>query len=408
MVRRVRTEAGARRYKQPIGSIIIVRGGSGGKPGKALSLSHMTDHDLTELMEDAHANRKNPQVYEAAFTEWARRQPDVERAPEPEFPDDMGRPDDADTVRVELLQRQYDAALDEVRDPSGELSDAEFDAVIEHATVLNELIDFELRMAAIDVPDDPADVDKPPPPDADAPAVPVDPKREKRWKLHDQAQEMADRDGIDFYEALAGIQDKKVERVYRDEFLAMAADRWGSTNFDQAVRHAHADAMNEWISAAEDADIATHMVNAKGRAQGLTDDDLWGMGGPMLERYMSDDARRWFEDRGYPVTRTDLTDMINRGLLTESIEADAIQGTFNRVAAGMRADRAAKAFKHKRRRKTKAEKRREDQRLMDWLDAEHDWQQKQQQKDDAVPAPPTPVVSSAAAARAIGRIMSVG
>lgn len=58
-----------------------MRGGPAGKPGKALNLAHMSDHDLTELMEDAHANRKNAQVYEAAFTEWAHAEPGERHRP---------------------------------------------------------------------------------------------------------------------------------------------------------------------------------------------------------------------------------------------------------------------------------------------------------------------------------------
>lgn len=96
-VRRVRSAEGAKRYKQPIGSIIVRR------EGKDLNLSLMDDDHLVELMGDSAARDKNPMTYEAAFTEWAKRQPDVEPpAPEDVWPDDFP-PDDADTVRLELL-----------------------------------------------------------------------------------------------------------------------------------------------------------------------------------------------------------------------------------------------------------------------------------------------------------------
>lgn len=195
-VRRVRTPAGAKRYKQPIGSIIIARPGK-----KALSLSAMGDSDLTELMGDAAAQDKNPDVYEAAFTEWARRQPDREE-PGPDIDDRVGPPEDLDSVQLDLVRAELDTATADLKariDSGG----PDVDAAIARVEVAEGLLRHEQKMAAARAgTNDGARPETATSTAGDAPAVEATPERAQAWNTVRDTETKAEQDGTGFEEAL--------------------------------------------------------------------------------------------------------------------------------------------------------------------------------------------------------------
>ena len=195
-VRRVRTPAGAKRYKQPIGSIIIARPGK-----KALNLSAMGDSDLTELMGDAAAQDKNPDVYEAAFTEWARRQPDREE-PGPDIDDRVGPPEDLDSVQLDLVRAELDTATADLKariDSGG----PDVDAAIARVEVAEGLLRHEQKMAAARAgANDGARPETATSTAGDAPAVEATPERAQAWNTVRDTETKAEQDGTGFEEAL--------------------------------------------------------------------------------------------------------------------------------------------------------------------------------------------------------------
>lgn len=343
----------------------------------------MADSDLVELMGDARANEKSPHIYEAAFTEWAKRQPDVEPEPDPPWPDGDPFPDvDRGSVRVELLELELAAHSAQMADPDG-LSDAELQQVIDYAFILDDLLAYEQRLAAVDVPDvpeaDPATagnwLDN-----RDVDTFVVDPVRAKRHAIQAQAWELSETGGISYYEALARVQDVPIERVYRDEFLdLMQRENGGVTSYKKAVATLHSASIEKWE---RDMEAATngYFYKREFSGEGLAPADLWTMNQVTADKYMSDEARDWFDEHGR-VTMADLRDMIDRGLVTS--EPDAVLETFGQIGDDVRSRRK----RPKRRRKTAADRRRE--ALLEAAQEAADADADSPAETPAVPDPPT-------------------
>lgn len=343
----MRTAAGAARYKQPIGSIIVRRG------GRDFNLADMTDFDLIEMMHDGSINEKSPHVYEAAFTEWARRQPDVE--PEPDWwPPEDPFPEDGDMTRLELLGAELDQHLAILRAPDG-ATDDELERAIEMSMALNERIAFEQRLAAVDVPGTSSDEEATTrwlQNDSGADTFAVDARQARRHEIQAKAWELSERDGISYYEALARVQDKPIERVHRDEFLALASDEMpGSPTYRKATAALHAVSVNKWIVDMEN-ETSGYLIKREFEGQ-ISAAELWSMNQVTADKYMSDEARAWFDEHGR-VTLTDVRGMIDAGMITT--DPDAVLETFGTIGADVRSSRPPTP---NRRRKSNADRLRD-------------------------------------------------
>lgn len=161
----------------------------------------MGDSDLTELMGDAAAQDKNPDVYEAAFTEWARRQPDREE-PGPDIDDRVGPPEDLDSVQLDLVRAELDTATADLKariDSGG----PGVDAAIARVEVAEGLLRHEQKMAAARAgANDGARPETATSTAGDAPAVEATPERAQAWNTVRDTETKAEQDGTGFEEAL--------------------------------------------------------------------------------------------------------------------------------------------------------------------------------------------------------------
>ncbi|MFT4297498.1 MAG: hypothetical protein QM582_19015 [Micropruina sp.] len=333
-MRRVRTAQGAARYKQPIGSIIVMRGG--GK--KDLNLSHMEDDDLTELMEDAAVHTKNPDVYEAAFTEWARRQPDAE--PDlPSYPDPWDEPDPTASDRLFMLEAERDAAYARL-DAQVHEDDDTFQDDLDRWDAYSAIIDREQRLAATrtEQPEELADwmqALETPRPDGTATIEPTAAQR-REWELMERAEELADTEGIDYEEALGRLQGLDSEQVRRREFVKLGKQQgYAATSFNELIDEVHLRYQME-LEFQMEAETNGHFI----AGQFNDNDEFWtwwntshktlfSMTDAEARKYMSPEAKKFLDDVGGRVTKSDLVRLVEAGRLGENLDPNVIQGVFS-------------------------------------------------------------------------------
>ncbi|WP_298444662.1 hypothetical protein [Gordonia sp. (in: high G+C Gram-positive bacteria)] len=332
-MRRVRTAAGAARYKQPIGSIIIMRGG--GKHD--LNLSHMDDDHLTELMEDAAAAHKNPQVYEVAFTEWARRQSDVEPGPDlPPILDPWVEPDPTHSDRLDMLSMERDAARGRL-EAQVHVDDASWQDDADRYEVYSALIEHEQRLAATNIgtaPEWAQEVEGAVKSDGTA-DVEISAAQRRQWAILEQAEELADTEGISYEEALAKVQGLDVEQVRRREFVRLGRQKgYSATSFNALIDEVHLDyqyAMEERMEEATRGQMIARNAQTpefweRWNQQNKT---LFSMTDAEARKLMSPEAKEFLDQIGGRVTKADLVSLIELGKLGENLEPETIQTVFS-------------------------------------------------------------------------------
>lgn len=342
----MRTAEGAARYGLPIGSIIVGRD----RKGRELNFSDYDDDHLIELMGSAAAQDKNPNVYEAAYTEWARRQPVIE--PDLDYDPDMAEEVDVTrTDQLDMLGAERDRAFDELQ--SGLIEDdAEWQNVYDRWQVYDGLVEHEQRLAATRTPQDAgagelvtADDDE----DAqqaayeafigdladDPPVVEVkiSEARQRQWDLMEQAEEKAEAEGISYEEALGQLQGLDAEQVHRREFVRQAqAAGYSETSFDRLLSRVHHDCEQAWGLDLEEAtrgqDLQKRWRDKPGFIEEWNNNGMswWSMNDRTARQYMSDEAAAWFDTNGR-ITKSDLRGMIEVGIV-QGYDPDTIRATY--------------------------------------------------------------------------------
>ncbi|KXT55664.1 hypothetical protein ACK8HH_17145 [Gordonia sp. LUNF6] len=331
-MRRVRTAAGAARYKQPIGSIIVTQGG-GKKP---LNLSHMDDGHLMDLMHDQIAQQKNPDIYEAAAAEWSRRQPPLEEPSAP-FPDPWDEPDPTRTDRLDMMTAERDAAY--ARLASGaHVTDSEWQDDADRYEVYSELIANEQKLAATNSTPQgavPGLVEERPQGDG-ASTVEVSAATRKRWAIMEQADQLAEAEGISYEDALGRVQGLDPEQVRRREAVRRGTELgYSSTSFNALVDEIHHQYVSEMELRMEDATnghfIATEHKNNPEFWKWWNNNgkSLFSMTDAEARKYLSPEAREYLDSIGGRVTKSDVVALIEQGKLSENFEPDSIQAAFS-------------------------------------------------------------------------------
>ncbi len=313
-----------------------------------LNLSQMDDDHLTELMEDAAAHHKNPQVYEVAFTEWARRQPDVEPDHDlPPIPDPWDEPDPTRSDRLDMLAMERDAALDRLQGQVHE-DDASWQSDVDRYEVYSALIEHEQHLAATNTeatpltPQEPAaevpewahEVDGTVKPDGTA-DVEISAAQQRQWAIMEQAEQLSETEGISYEEALAKVQGLDVEQVRRREFVQLGRQKgYSATSFNALIDEVHSDyqrAMEEQMEDATRGQMIARNVQTpdfweKWNKQGKT---LFSMTDAEARKLMSPEAKEFLDQIGGRVTKADLVTLVEMGKLGENLEPETIQTVFS-------------------------------------------------------------------------------
>lgn len=331
-MRRVRTAAGAARYKQPIGSIIIMQGG-GKKP---LNLSGMDDGHLMDLMHDEIAQRKNPDLYEAAAAEWSRRQPPAPEPEAPPYPDPWDEPDPTDNDRLDMITAERDAAYERL---SGQThtDDNEWQDDYDRYEVYRAIIEHEQKLAATNPQPQSTTPDLVENAQRDgASSVELSPATRKKYELMDQAEALSEAEGISYTEALGRVQGLEPEQVNRREFVRRGTELgYQATSFNKLVDEVHADYIAEMELRMEQATnghfIAAEHKNSPEFWQQWNNSgrSLFSMNDAEARKYMSPEARSFLDNEGGRVAKSDLVAMIESGKVSENFEPASIQAAFS-------------------------------------------------------------------------------
>ncbi|AVM01893.1 hypothetical protein C6V83_18110 [Gordonia iterans] len=298
----------------------------------------MSDDDLTELMEDAAARDKNPQVYEAAFTEWARRQPDVEPAPDdlPPPPDPWDEPDPTASDRLDMLRAERDDALERLRAEAHE-DDASWQEDLDRYEVYSVLIAHEEKLTASPRDADAVDEASSGAVSRDGTAeVEISAAQRKQWEIMEQAEQMAAAEGISYEEALGRVQGLDPEQVRRREFVRLGRELgYSATSFNKLVDEVHQDYEYDMQLRMED-HARGHVIAREHRER----PDFWSwwnengksvfrMTDAEARKYLSPEAKEFFDEVGGRVSKSDLVTLIEAGRLSESLDPEAIQIAFS-------------------------------------------------------------------------------
>ncbi|MCF8610054.1 hypothetical protein L5G28_07745 [Gordonia sp. HY285] len=325
----MRTAAGAARYKQPVGSIIVSRG------NKSVNLSNMDDDHIAELLGDTIAHDKNPQVYEAAMSEWMRRKPEPVEPPHPDPWDDG--PDPTESDRLFVLAAERDAALERL-DGNAHDNDGDFQDDLDRWQVYSAIIDHEEKLAATNKKAaDAADGEMVEHTDKDGTAeLNVSAAQRKQWAVMEQAEKLSNEEGITYEEALGRVQGLEPEQVRRREAVRRGTELgYRSTSFKGLVDEAHMEYRTEMELKMEEA-TRGHYIDAKH----THDDKFWekwnkeskslfSMTDNEARTYLSPEAKLFLDDVGGRVSKTDLVGMIEDGTLSENFEPESIQVAFS-------------------------------------------------------------------------------
>lgn len=160
----------------------------------------------------------------------------------------------------------------------------------------------------------------------DVEQVELTPEQRRRVELMQQADELAEAEGITYEEALAQVQGLDLEQVHRREFVAQGK-REGlvSTSFGDMLDELHRRFVFDWELMAEEVTNG-QMIKAAYR-NSATPDMLWRVNDVTARKYMSDEMAEWFDENGR-ITKADLERMIEAGEIT--FDADACLGLWRR------------------------------------------------------------------------------
>ncbi|QDH93170.1 MuF-like minor capsid protein [Gordonia phage Zipp] len=174
--------------------------------------------------------------------------------------------------------------------------------------------------------------------DDDTPTVPrelTDAER-REYEQMEQAELIAERDGISYEQALAELRGLDRDQLHRREFVAQGK-REGllSTSFGDMLDELHRRFMFDWELMAEEATNG-QTLKPRYRDSGVTTDVLWRVNDVTARKYMSDEMAGWFDEVGGRITKADLERMIEAGHIT--FDAETCLGLYARWSGRRRED----------------------------------------------------------------------
>ncbi|URC17632.1 hypothetical protein SEA_TARDUS_16 [Gordonia phage Tardus] len=174
--------------------------------------------------------------------------------------------------------------------------------------------------------------------DDDTPTAPrelTDAER-REYEQMEQAELIAERDGISYEQALAELRGLDRDQIHRREFVAQGK-REGllSTSFGDMLDEVHRRFMFDWELMAEEATNG-QTLKPRYRDSGVTPDVLWRVNDVTARKYMSDEMAGWFDEVGGRITKADLERMIEAGHIT--FDAEICLGMYARWSGRRRED----------------------------------------------------------------------
>lgn len=142
----------------------------------------------------------------------------------------------------------------------------------------------------------------------------------REYEQMEQAELIAERDGISYEQALAELRGLDRDQIHRREFVAQGK-REGllSTSFGDMLDEVHRRFMFDWELMAEEATNG-QTLKPRYRDSGVTPDVLWRVNDNTARKYMSDEMAGWFDEVGGRITKADLERMIEAGHITFDAE----------------------------------------------------------------------------------------
>ncbi|UVG34979.1 hypothetical protein SEA_VIACONLECTUS_16 [Gordonia phage ViaConlectus] len=158
----------------------------------------------------------------------------------------------------------------------------------------------------------------------------------REYEQMEQAELIAERDGISYEQALAELRGLDRDQIHRREFVAQGK-REGllSTSFGDMLDEVHRRFMFDWELMAEEATNG-QTLKPRYRDSGVTPDVLWRVNDVTARKYMSDEMAGWFDEVGGRITKADLERMIEAGHIT--FDAEICLGMYARWSGRRRED----------------------------------------------------------------------